>query len=301
MGIDGRTKLVGLLGGMIDFSPSPAMHNAAFEKLGLDWRYLPLPVSSARLSDAIKGLQAMGFRGANVTVPHKVAAAAMADRLQGEAQLLGCVNTLVFEDEGILGYNTDVRGLLRSLREEGVVNADSLFLIGAGGAARAAALALRKLGAETLHIFNRSRERAEGLAELAASKFSYSRVHVHEYGLMGSEGLEECSVVINSTPLAQDDRDELKINYNLFSSGQVVVDLNYIRSRSSFLREAERRGAQVINGRLMLLYQAAESFKLWTGKEAPVREMKCAMEEKLIREAVERGLAGGRDAETQTG
>jgi shikimate dehydrogenase len=293
MFIDGRTNLVGLIGGSLERSPSPAMHNVAFRALGLNWCYLPLRVEPECLEPALEGLLALDFRGVNVTIPHKLKAASLADRLEGEAHLIRSVNTLLFVGGEIIGYNTDVNGLLRSLREAEVHNADSVFLIGAGGAARAAALAMARMGAESIFIFNRSRSRADELANLLMEEGIYREVEVLPYDRSNSRALGECAMVVNSTPLSQERPEELPLDYEAFKFGQVVIDLNYVRHRSAFLKEAERRGSRVVNGRTMLLYQAAESFQLWTGEKAPIAAMRGALDEVLIGENVRKESPGG--------
>jgi shikimate dehydrogenase len=281
MDINGSTALTGLVAAEPAPSPSPAMHNAAFRELGMNWCYLPLRVRQGELEAAIEGMRALSFRGANVTIPHKLEAASLADRLEGDALLLEAVNTLVFAPDGVVGHNTDARGLQRSLEEAGAGRLDSLFLIGAGGAARAAALAAARLGARELYVFNRGRERAERLREAVKRAGLFDEIYLQEYNEDGAQALAVCTCVINSTPLAQAEPEGLPLDYRLFREGQLVVDLNYLHRSSFFLRSAGQRGARTANGRSMLLYQAAESFRLWTGREAPLEAMRTALEEFL--------------------
>jgi shikimate dehydrogenase len=283
MTINGQTVLTGLVGGNIAGSPSPAMHNAAFEALGLNWVYLPLEVEPGRLEPALEGLRSTGFRGLNVTIPHKVEAFGLVDEARGDALVLGAVNTVSCEGGGMIGYNTDAEGLLRSLREAGAAPAGPVLMIGAGGAARAAALALSRLGADSLHILNRSRERAEELCRTLKSEGIFDEIYIQEYEEAGARVLRECSCVVNSTPLDRDAPGELPIDYGMFAPGQVALDLGYLAHRSAFLREAEKRGAMAVNGRPMLLYQAAEAFRIWTGEEPPLAKMRRALEEELMR------------------
>jgi shikimate dehydrogenase len=298
MEINGGTRLTGLIGSDIVDSPSPALHNAAYETLGMNWAYLPLRVGAGQLMDALEGLRAAGFVGVNVTIPHKLEAARLVDELRGDARVLNTVNTVHFAEAGIYGYNTDTEGLLRSMREAGVASVASVFMIGAGGAARAAALALSRLGARTLYIFNRNRERAGDFMNLVKREGIFDEIYIREYDEIGARILADCSCVVNSTPLARCERGELPLDYGLFGSGQVAVDLGYLEHRSAFLREAEGRGALAINGRPMLLYQAAEAFRVWTGTEPPVEGMRQALEEKLMDHCSRARSAGGRDGET---
>ncbi len=292
MRIDGQTVLTGLVGGDIGRSPSPAMHNAAFEALGLNWAYLPLRVEPGCLKPALEGLRSSGFRGLNVTIPHKVEACGLVDEVRDDALVLGAVNTVSYEGDMMIGYNTDAEGLLRSLREAGADPAGPAFLIGAGGAARAAALALSRMGADSLHIFNRSRERAEELRGILKSKGIFDEIYIQEYEEAGARVLRECSCIVNSTPLDRDVPGELPVDYGMFTPGQVALDLGYLAHRSAFLREAEKRGAMAVNGRPMLLYQAAGSFRIWTGTEPPLAKMRRALEEELMSGRL---CAGGRD------
>lgn len=297
MVIDGATILTGLVGSGISSSPSPAMFNAAYRELGINWAYLPLRVSPGRLEEALRGLRAADFAGVNVTIPHKVEAAGMADALRGEAGTLHSVNTLCFEESGTFGYNTDVAGLERSLREAGVDATGQVMIIGAGGAARAAAMALARMGATALHVFNRSRERAEEFGRLVKHEGIFDEVYVEEYSENGARVLAECSCVVNSTPLARDVPGELPVDYGGFRPGQAAVDLGYLEHRSAFLREAEGKGALAVNGRPMLLFQAAETFRIWTGAAAPISAMRLALEKGLMESRARIRRAGGPDGE----
>ncbi len=281
MPIDGSTVLTGLVAADPRFSPSPAMHNAAFLQSGLNWCYLPLRVKEGELAAALAGLRALSFRGVNVTIPHKLAAAELADELRGDALILGAVNALAFGPAGSIGYNTDALGLERALEEAGATDLESLFLIGAGGAARAAALAASRLGARILYVFNRSEERARELCRMVKRANLFDEIYVQEYNEVGARALAVCTCVINSTPLARSEAAELPLDYRLFREGQLAVDLDYRRPRSAFLDAAGARGARTVNGRGMLLFQAAESYRIWTGAEAPLEAMRRAMEEAL--------------------
>ena len=298
MEINGGTRLTGLIGSDIVNSPSPALHNAAYEALGMNWAYLPLRVRPGRLKRALEGLRDADFEGVNVTIPHKLEAAGLVDELRGDARALSTVNTVSFTETGTYGYNTDAAGLLRSLHEAGITSVTSVFMIGAGGAARAAALALSRLGAGTLHIFNRSPERAGEFMRLVKQAGVFDEIYIQEYNEIGARILADCSCVVNSTPLARSERGELPLDYGLFAAGQVVVDLGYLEDRSAFLREAEGRGALVLNGRPMLLYQAAEAFRVFTGLEPPIARMRQALEEELMDYRSRARSAGGRDGET---
>ena len=165
--IDGSTQLVGIVGYDIAYTRSPAIHNAAFSYLGLNWVYVPLRVPPGELEPAVRGLRAAGFRGCNVTIPHKVEAVRYMDELSETAAVLGAVNTIVYDGGTVYGHNTDVEGFRSFLREEGVRAAGTtVLLVGAGGASRAVALALVREGASRIFVINRTEGRAAELTAL---------------------------------------------------------------------------------------------------------------------------------------
>jgi len=275
--INGRTTLVGLIGYAFHYTLSPAIHNAAFREKGMNWVYVPLPVRPGELAEALRGLKALGFRGANVTIPHKIEAAVLVDELCGEARLLGAVNTLVVEEGKLLGYNTDVEGFKLFVEERGIpVRGRAALLIGAGGAARAVALALAREGLARLHILNRTEARALELQELLKGVYPSTEISVGKLDPEGSRVLEECDLAVNCTPLGSRESGELPVDYRAFREGKWAVDLSYGAERSRFLDEAERHGAEVADGEGMLLHQAAASFRLWTGQPAPLEVMRSA-------------------------
>ncbi len=283
--IDGNTELVGIIGYPIGYTLSPAMHNAAFRARGMNWLYVPLRVPPGKLGQALAGLRALGFRGANITIPHKLEAAGLLDALRGESGLLRAVNTVIVEDGGMIGCNTDVEGFFRFLEEEGIdARGSSCLLIGAGGASRAVALALAGSGAAVLHVMNRTPRKAEELRELLKRASPMSEISIRTFDREGARVLGECDIIVNCTPLAEDDAAELPLDYGLFASGQMAVDLKYSRRRSAFLEEARSRGARTANGEGMLVHQAAASFRLWTGENPPLEEMRAALRNAAARE-----------------
>ena len=253
------TPLVGLLGFPVGHSRSPAMMNAAFRELGLDWRYLKLPLPPERFGQAVRALPASGYRGANVTLPHKVAAHDSSDELSDAARAIGAVNTLTFTDDGrILGDNTDAVGLLDSLGEP--VPGTALVL-GAGGAARAAVWALAHAGARVT-VWNRTAEKATALAA----------------GLAGVEAAERpagAELLVNATTVgmrADDSLDGLPL-----TDAATVVDLVYGDGPTPIARWGAERGARVVDGLEILVRQGARSLALWTGREPPVDAMRRAV------------------------
>jgi shikimate dehydrogenase len=271
--VDGSTRLVGLIGKDVLRSRSFAMHNAAFAALGLNWRYLPLPVQSHRqLGQALQGMEAMGFAGANVTMPFKEAVMALAGDQGPEALRTGAANTLVHRPGG--GWrarNSDVPGFLAALEWKGIAwKGREVLILGAGGAARAVASAISREPGPAIRIFNRNRERARSLE--AAAEGQPRSVHALE-ALGGWNGTED-SLVVNCTP----DGMGLAMEAGgiTFGPGQSVVDLVY--RQTPLLEKAAEEGAGVMNGMEMLVQQAAISFSWWTGESPPVRRMRAAAE-----------------------
>jgi shikimate dehydrogenase len=252
------TTLAGVLGFPVAHSRSPAMMNAAFAVLGLDWRYLPLPASPERFEEIARALPGSGYRGANVTIPHKLAAHALADELGEAAAAIGAVNTLSFSPEGgIRGDNTDAAGLLDALDEP--VRGSALVL-GAGGAGRAAAWALREAGAQ-VSVWNRTPARAR---ELAA-----------ELGVQHADGPMAADLLVNATAVGLAPEDRLEALP--LAEAPIVVDLVYGAAPTPLLRWAAAYGARTVDGLEVLVRQGARSVELWTGREAPIDAMRRAL------------------------
>ena len=296
MAISGRTRLVGLLGWPVAHSLSPAMHNAAFRALGLDWRYVPLPVRPDQLAAAAAGLAAMGFAGANVTVPHKQAVVPHLHHISAEVDALGAANTIVVrQDEGgqplLLGYNTDHRGFIQAVRDTGVEPAGIRALVlGAGGAARAVVYGLVQAGAAAVVILNRSTARAEALAhDLGAGPQERAPRAVRlAAGPLSAEKLVSeaaaADMLINATSvgMSPDDASPWPSRVPL-PKHLVVFDLVYEPRQTRLLTLAEAAGARPVGGLGMLVHQAALAFELWTGQAVPVDIMRRAIEKAKTR------------------
>jgi shikimate dehydrogenase len=252
------SALAGVLGFPVGHSRSPAMMNAAFRQLGLDWRYFRLPLPPERFEEAARALPGSGYRGANVTIPHKLAAHALADELSDPARAIGAVNTLTFGDGGgIAGDNTDAGGLLDAI---GKPMSGTALVLGAGGAARAAAWALAQAGAEVT-VWSRTSERA---AELAA-----------DLGVGHSKRPGPSELLVNATSVGLRAGDTLE-GLPLVDA-RVVVDLVYGADPTPVVQWAEERGARVVDGLEVLVRQGARSLALWTGEEPPVEVMRRAV------------------------
>jgi len=270
--VSGATRLVGILGYPIEHSLSPAMHNAAFSKLGLDYFYLPLSVAPENLEEAVRGMWALGFVGANVTIPHKEAIVRLVSELSPEARAIGAVNTLARGGGGWIGHNTDVIGFLEALLEGGLSPRDKVAVVlGAGGAARAATYALASVGAKVL-VLNRALERAERLvAALAPSLPETEMVSGSLDAESMAAALVEADLLVNATPLGMFPHTEtspIPPGVRL-PSHLTCFDMVYNPTGTHFLWEGRMAGARGMGGLKMLVHQGAEAFRLWTGKTAP--------------------------------
>lgn len=269
--IGGKTHVVGVIGWPVEHSLSPAIHNAAFASLGLDWAYVPLPVAPGELRPAVDGLVSLGLRGANVTMPHKTEGAEIADELTDDARRLHAVNTLVVGSDRLLGHNTDAPGFERFLRRD--VGFDprgcSAIVLGSGGAARAVALALGVGGAVKLEVAVRD---PAGAADLRRA-VEHTALTVDVVAFHSVEG-RRADLVVNATPLGADGREAPPMPS--VGPGVVVVDLLYEPTVTAFQVAAREAGAEVFGGLGMLLQQAALSFELWTGQPAPIDVMSAA-------------------------
>jgi shikimate dehydrogenase len=268
--IGGRTRLAGVIGWPVSGSLSPLIHNAAFEALGLDWAYLPLPVAPGMVAQAVAGLRAMGFAGANVTMPHKTEVARAVDDLSDDARLLDAVNTIAVGTDSIQGANTDAPGFDRFLRlDAGFDPAGRRALVfGAGGAARACALALGRAGLGELVVAIRAPERAETLARLARELPLPVRVVP-----IAEAPSERPELVVNATPLGSAGES---IPHPPLGPEVLVVDLLTRPAVTPLLARAREAGAPAYGGLGLLLHQAALSFEMWTGQEPPMPVMSAA-------------------------
>lgn len=268
--------LYGLLGQDVARSPSPAMHNAAFHRLGLHAVYVALSVPPPKLAEAFAGLRAL-WAGFNVTMPYKVEALAHVDWLSEEARLAGALNTVVNREGRLLAYNTDVDGVTFALGARRVeVRGKSALLVGAGGAARAVLVALRAQGLGEVLICNRSRERAEQLVGLARALDLDARYRPLEW-LSSAEG--DFGLLVNATPLLLG--VEVPISPRLLMGTGAVLDLLYRPPKTPLLKLAARLSSKAVPGHLMLLGQAARAFELWTGRRAPLLLMHAVLRREL--------------------
>ncbi len=257
--VSGATRIVGLIGWPVDHSLSPVIHNAAFAALGLDWVYVALPVAPGRMPSAVAGLGALGLAGANVTMPHKEAAAGLATDLSEDATRLRAVNTLVVSGDDVVGHNTDAPGFERFLERDAAFDAAgrSALILGSGGAARACALALARAGAASVTVAARDLGRA---AEVARCLLGLP-AEVRAVGWRDAAAVA-ADVVVNATPV--EDPADLPLDDRL-GGAELVVDLRYRPAVTPLVAAAREAGAAAFGGLGMLIHQAALSFEIWTG------------------------------------
>jgi shikimate dehydrogenase len=258
---------VGLIGWPVEHSRSPAMHNAAFAALGLDWRYILLPTPPDRIEAVVARIRSGELQGANVTIPHKQAVMAYLDEIDPAAQAVGAVNTIVKQEERLIGFNTDILGFKRSLIETGVEVADQpCTVLGAGGSARAVVYVLHELGARS-KVYARDAEKARS-------------VHADSRPLGALSEIDPATkLIVNTTPVG--------LSPNVTASPwpadvslpkqALIFDLLNNPARTKFMQQAEQAGLRAINGWDMLVYQGAAAFAKWTGVEPPVDVMKRAL------------------------
>lgn len=276
--INAATRVCAVFGSPIRHSASPAMHNAAFAALGLNWRYVAFEVEPKSLRAAIEGAKAMNFAGINLTVPHKLLAVDMVDELDATAKKWGAVNTILFKEGKSIGFNTDADGIVTSLREDLKVEprGAKVLLLGAGGAGRTAALRLAAESVEELFLINRTASKAEEIASEIKKHFPSVKVFV---------GYPKANVdfILNATSLGLKPEDGSPLDEKQFSLKQAgaVYDMIYRPAKTPLLLAAEKSGCRIANGLGMLLHQGAKAFDIWTGKTAPVEVMRRALEENI--------------------
>lgn len=277
--ITAKTSLVGVIGHPVAHSLSPQMHNASFASRGLDFAYVAMDVAPEDLGEAVRGLAVLGFAGFNVTIPHKEEILRFLDDLDESAERPGAVNTVVVEGGRTRGYNTDGFGFVESCREAGVdLAGESVLVLGAGGAAAAIADAVVSAGASSVVIANRTPERAEILVRRLRKGHAGAKIVA-----CGADDLYDACrrsrVLVNTTPLGMRQGDPMPLPEEVLED-RVVCDIVYRRGgETPLLSMARERGAAVVDGRTMLLYQGVEAQRLWTGVEPDVEAMRAVLEE----------------------
>jgi shikimate dehydrogenase len=281
MNVRGSTRVLGIFGDPVAHSLSPLMQNAALRRIGLDAIYVPFRVEPEHLATAVQALRALHIYGVNVTIPHKERILPHLDRLDPVAEMIGAVNTVVNEKGRLVGYNTDAPGLLQALNDDLDFAPDGrrILLLGAGGASRAALVACCRAGASWIGIANRTRARAEALAETFRDVFPGT-----DFAVLGFEPqtlagiLPEIDLLVNGTALGLKGESFDWLPWESLPAAAAVMDLVYRRDVTPLVRTARNRGHRAADGTGMLVAQGEAAFALWTGRDAPPGVMKAALE-----------------------
>jgi shikimate dehydrogenase len=273
-----NTMLVGLIGHPIKHTYSPFIHNVAFDIKKLDYLYLPFDVPAANLGNAVKGMIALGIKGFNVTIPHKVNIMQLLNNVSDEAAGVGAVNTVVNDLGRLSGYNTDVYGVLKSLDKFKSSLADAeVTVVGAGGSARAVVYTLIKYFKPAgINLVNRTEQRAEAIKKYFSEKMKFDSIKCFELFPQNLiDVFQKSKLIVNATPVGMyPETDDTVISLEKsFNKNQIVFDLVYNPSKTRLLSLASKQGAQIINGTELLVNQASKSFELWTGETMPVPEI----------------------------
>ena len=283
MDVSTATQFCGVIGNPVEHSLSPAIHNASFRKLGLDFIYLAWKVEA--IGDAVKGLRALGnFRGASVTIPHKVAVLPFLDDVEPTARHIGAVNTIIAADGALLGANTDATGALRALKEANApLGGEPVIILGSGGAARAIAFALAvEAGIPGLHILGVDHAERR---RLAADVMDKTAAHVADDVLNDDTlrgAIREARLIIQCTPVGMSPNVRAScVPAALLHRGLTVMDIVYNPRQTQLLADAKAAGCRTISGLEMFVHQAAAQFERWTGQSAPTEVMRAVLESRL--------------------
>lgn len=275
--ITGSTNIAGLIGHPVEHSFSPPMHNAAFNALNMDWTYVAFDVEPSNLKSAIDGARSLNIKGLNVTIPHKIEVMKYLDEIDEVARLIGAVNTIDFRN--MKGYNTDGIGAVKAIEEVTSIKNKNVVVAGAGGASRAISFYIAKYGAESITILNRNVDKASNLAEdinLIDDVRADSISQIDDY-------VREADILIDTTPVGMHpnvDADAI-VGADDMHEDLVVFDAVYNPNETSLIKQAIKANAKPVYGIKMLLYQGAESFKIWTGQNPPVDVMEDALRKTL--------------------
>ncbi|MBQ7428951.1 MAG: shikimate dehydrogenase [Butyrivibrio sp.] len=280
--ISGHTGLLALIGSPVGHSGSPAMYNYSFEKLGIDYAYVAFDVKEADVPKALEAMKLFNMRGMNVTMPDKIAAAKCVDELSPAARIIGAVNTIVNDNGKLTGYITDGEGFVANLKDNGVdIKGKKMVVCGGGGAATAIQVQCALDGASEIKIFNkndsffpRTVETAKKITE-AAPQCAVS-VHDIDDEEAFNAAIRECDIFVNGTIVGMKPMEDVSIvkDTSVFRPGLVVCDVVYNPEETKMLKEAKAAGCTTIGGKGMLLWQGVAAFKLYTGQDMPVEEVK---------------------------
>ena len=281
MEITGKTKLTGLIGTPVAHSVSPQMHNEAFRQLNLDYVYLAFDLANTDLGTAVHGLQAIGAKGFNVTMPYKVQILEYMDELTPAATIAQACNTVIAKDGKLIGHTTDGIGFMESVADAGHnIIGKKMTLLGAGGAATAIASQAALDGVSEINIFSRKTKFWDRAGRLADTLNSRTDCKVSLYELADTTSLKaslkDSAILTNGTSvgMAPDMEHSLITEPEFFHEGLIVSDVIYNPRETMLMKLARENGCHTFNGLYMLYYQGAEAFRLWTGMEMPEKEIK---------------------------
>jgi shikimate dehydrogenase len=275
--ITSETKIYGLIGYPVKHSVSPQIHNAAFKTIGINAVYLTFEVKKEFLKKALDGVKALGIKGLNVTIPHKVNVIKYLNKLTYEANLIGAVNTILNEDGKLIGFNTDYTGVLKTFETYKIdLTNKKIVLLGAGGAAKAIAFAIAEK-ASSLIILNRTKRKAVNLVKELNKKLKVNALGNSLTFKALKNSLKDADILINATSVGMEPNvNQTLVAKELLQKDMVVFDIIYNPLETKLLKEAREIGAKCINGVEMLVQQAAEAFKIWFKIEPPINEMRKA-------------------------
>ena len=279
--ITGSTKLTGLLGSPVAHSKSPAMHNEAFRLLGLDYVYLCFDVDENNMESAVEGLRTLGVAGFNCTMPDKTAICELLDDLSPAAKMIGAVNTVVNENGRYIGHNTDGIGYMQSVKDAGFdIKGETMTLLGAGGAASSIFVQAALDGVKKINLFSikdRFWEKAEKMVDMVNSNTDCDAklIELGNDDIL-NEAISNSKILTNATSVGMAPNTDNCIvkDFSIFNENLIVSDVIYNPMETKLLKIAKEHGCPTFNGIYMLLYQGAEAFKLFTGKDMPVEEIK---------------------------
>lgn len=286
--ISGRTKLTGFFAKPASHSLSPLMHNLAFSHWGIDAVYLAFEVDQTNLRQAVESIRTLDMLGVNVSMPNKTAVLAYLDQLSPEAELIGAVNTIVHQEQRLIGYNTDGMGFVRSVNETGhPIKNQKIVVLGAGGAAKAIVVQMALEGAQEITIYKRLNATFLPLKEyfVKVSEKTGCPIRLHDYADESQLALDlsQANLLINATDIGMGSKkDQLPIaDVKLLHSQLAVFDLIYSPSETRLIQEAKKMGIKAYNGLGMLIHQGAIAFELWTHREMPVQNIREQLEQEV--------------------
>ena len=276
-----------IIGNPVAHSLSPLMHNAAFKELGLDFIYVAFNVRSEELKTVISGIKSMGFKGINVTMPHKTAVINYLDEMNSTAKSIGAINTILNKNGYLIGYNTDGNGAMFALEKNGICfKGKKIVLLGAGGAAKAIAYQAAK-DVKELIILNRTQNKAKKIAETLKKTYSTKIKAENLSAKILKQEMETTDILINSTTVGMyPDIKKSPIPKDLLHSNLSVMDIIYKPLETKLLKDAKSVGAKVISGLEMLIFQGAIAFKIWTNYSAPIEIMRRELLNHLNKEGI---------------